>query len=131
MKNPALAVLWTVPLLVLLGAGAIGVLSEVEYRSFNAEETRENMRTILGTDEGLPSVVDLEDIAGEKLLDTRSVAFSVAGAGLGIALLPLAVTAVGRSHKNAARELAAALIASQTVPAEPRGDAGAPQPPAA
>lgn len=113
MKNPALVLLYALPTIALAIGAFMWVKAEVEYSNFDVQQLRVNMAAIVGDSRNLPT--DDALIANESLRVEQRKNAAVAlitGSAAGF-LIPLAATAIGRSQKNATRELAEALRKSE------------------
>lgn len=109
MRNPALAILYVIPVLVFGYGVFLGITASTAYENFNATTARKELVTqnVPGAEEMTYS--DIKNNAWTKFQTQRAAAFGYMAGGVGALTLPLAVTAIGRSSKNAARELAETL----------------------
>ncbi|MBP1325160.1 hypothetical protein JOF28_000392 [Leucobacter exalbidus] len=109
MRNPALVVLYALPLLVIVAGIAIGISTGVEHSNFDAAKARKDIIKVVGDEALAPTLNELTDTAQIRFEAGRTLSLSVMAGGVSGLLLPIAVTAIGRSQKNATRELAETL----------------------
>lgn len=117
MKNPALAVLYVVAAVAISIGIAQGIVISVEYAKYDGAQHLENLRAVFGNDIGDLTAYELSLRAWEEFKLGRTSAWALIIAGAFFAVIPVAVTAIGRAQKNAMRELAATLMATRP-PAE-------------
>jgi len=105
MKNPALAVLY----FIAAAAVATGVVSwayaAVERQMFDPYKAQSAHEAVFGS-ESLPSISEFKWEADGKLAAKTNAATWIIASGAGFLVIPLSITAIGRTTKNALREYA-------------------------
>lgn len=113
MKNPALVLLYALPTIALAIGAFMWVKAAVDHSNFDVQQLRVNMAAIIGDSRNLPTddaLIASESLRVEQRQNAAAALMTGSAAGF---LVPLSVTALGRSQKNAARELAETLRKSE------------------
>lgn len=109
MKNPALVILYVIPVIVVALAFWVDAVAAAHYEAFDADTARSELEQVIGEAAALVTPQELHEQAWHAFLATQREARAVGFAGALFTTIPLAATAIGRSQKNAARELASAF----------------------
>lgn len=109
MRNPALVLLYVIPVLVIAFGVFLGIKANLDFNNYDAVQHREDMAKILGNYLSLPSEDAVLEASRLSFESKQGTSFVVMLGGASALLIPIAVTAIGRSHKNAVRELAASI----------------------
>lgn len=109
MKNPAFLALYAVPVLVIALAFFLDMRAAETYEAFDVEAARAELARVIGGAADLVKPATLHEQAWQTFLGAQREARAIGLAGALFTTIPLAATAIGRSQKNAIRELASAV----------------------
>lgn len=105
MRNPALVILYVIPALII-GLGISGIFqAATEHQNIDAREARINMAREIGSARDTPSEEEFQELSRLEMEAQQQFSYMVIAGGISGYMIPLTATAIGRSQKNAVREL--------------------------
>ncbi|GAA1579010.1 hypothetical protein [Leucobacter aridicollis] len=115
MKNPAFWALYAIPVLVIALAFFLDMRAAATYEAFDVDVARAELGRVVGGAADLATPETLHEKAWQTFLGAQREARAIGLAGVLFTTVPLAATAIGRSQKNAVRELASAVPGTEDL----------------